>query len=88
MSTITLAVERTPKETKPAKPKDKDDGRLPGRARPTAGDALKTFLVASATVAGALLPWLVLMLVLAIPGWPLLRRLRRREAAAADRRAA
>ena len=41
-------------------------------------DALKTFLVGLSTVAGALLPWLVLVLVLAIPGWPLVRRLRRR----------
>ena len=29
-------------------------------------------------MAGALLPWLVLALVLAVPGWPLVRRLRRR----------
>ena len=43
-------------------------------------DALHGFLIGAATVAGALLPWLVLALVLAIPGWPLVRRLRRREA--------
>ncbi len=80
MSTITLAVERTPKATKP-KPKDHDEaGFLSGLS--DGWGALKTFLVASSTVAGALLPWLVLMLVLAIPGWPLFRRLRRRESAA------
>jgi hypothetical protein len=81
MSTITLAVERTHKATKP-KPKDHDEaGFLSGLS--DGWGALKTFLVASATVAGALLPWLVLMLVLAIPGWPLFRRLRRREPSAA-----
>jgi len=83
MSTITLAVERTPKETKP-KPKPKDDdeaGFLSGLS--DGWGALKTFLVGSSTVVGALLPWLVLMLVLAIPGWPLFRRLRRRPPAAA-----
>ena len=80
MSTITLAVERTPKATKP-KPKDDDEaGFLSGLS--DGWGALKTFLVGVATVAGALLPWLVLMLVLAIPGWPLFRRLRRREPAA------
>ncbi len=80
MSTITLAVERTAKATKP-KPKDHDEaGFLSGLS--DGWGALKTFLVGSSTVAGALLPWLVLMLVLAVPGWPLLRRLRRREPAA------
>ena len=80
MSTITLAVERTPKATKP-KPKDHDEaGFLSGLS--DGWGALKTFLVGVSTVAGALLPWLVLMLVLAIPGWPLFRRLRRREPAA------
>lgn len=80
MSTITLAVERTPKATKP-RPKDRDEaGFLSGLS--DGWGALKTFLVASSTVAGALLPWLVLVLVLAIPGWPLFRRLRRRESAA------
>jgi Domain of unknown function (DUF4349) len=77
MSTITLAVERTPEATKP-KPEDHDEaGFLSGLS--DGWGALKTFLVASSTVAGALLPWLVLLLVLAIPGWPLFRRLRRSE---------
>ncbi len=76
MSTITLAVERTPKAIKP-KPTEHDDaGFLSGLS--DGWGALKTFLVGSSTVAGALLPWLVLMLVIAIPGWPLVRRLRRR----------
>jgi len=81
MSTITLAVERTPAATKP-EPKDDDEaGFLSGLS--DGWGALKTFLVGTSTVAGALLPWLVLILVLAIPGWPLFRRLRRREPAAA-----
>ena len=65
-----------------AKPKPKDDDDEPASCpgSPAAGSALKTFLVGGSTVAGALLPWLVLVLVLAIPGWPLVRRLRRRQA--------
>jgi len=78
MSTITLAIERTPEQAKP-KPKDDDEtGFMAGLAG--GWDALHSFLTGAATVAGALLPWLVLALVLAIPGWPLVRRLRRREA--------
>ena len=56
MSTITLAVERTPKDAKP-KADDDDTGFMAGL---TGGwDALRAFLVGVATVAGALLPWLV-----------------------------
>ncbi len=76
MSTITLAVERTSKDEKPKA--DDDTGFVAGL---TAGwHALRGFLVGASTVAGALIPWLVLVLVLAIPGWPLARRLRRRQA--------
>jgi len=78
MSTITLAVERTSEQAK-AKPKDDDDtGFMAGLAG--GWHALRGFLIGASTVAGALLPWLVLALVLAIPGWPLARRLRRRPA--------
>jgi hypothetical protein len=81
MSTITVAVERTPAKAKP-KPEHHDAaGFLSGLS--DGWGALKTFLVGASTVAGALLPWLLLALVLAVPGWPLLRRLRRREPAAA-----
>jgi hypothetical protein len=81
LSTITLAVERTPDKAKP-KPEQHDAaGFLSGLSG--GWGALKTFLVGASTVAGALLPWLLLALVLAVPGWPLLRRLRRREPAAA-----
>jgi hypothetical protein len=78
MSTITLAVERTPAKAKP-EPDDDDSGFLAGLSG--GWKAMKAFLVGLSTVAGALLPWLVLALVLAIPGWPVYRRLRRRESA-------
>jgi Domain of unknown function (DUF4349) len=81
MSTITVSVERTPAKAKP-KPEPHDAaGFLSGLSG--GWGALKTCLVAAATVTGALVPWLVLLLILAVPGWPLLRRLRRREHAAA-----
>jgi hypothetical protein len=80
MSTITLAIERTREATEP-KPKDDDEtGFLSGLSG--GWGALKTFLVGGSTVAGALLPWLILALVLAVPGWPVYRRLRRRVSAA------
>jgi hypothetical protein len=81
MSTITLAVERIPEKAKPKPKKDHDEaGFISGLS--DGWGALKTFLVGASTVAGALLPWLLLALLLAIPGWPLFRRLRRRDAAA------
>jgi hypothetical protein len=77
MSTITLSVER--RET--ATPKPDSHTHATGFLAGLSGGwgALKGFLVAAATVAGALLPWLVLGLVLAVPGWPLVRRLMRRQ---------
>jgi hypothetical protein len=81
MSTITLSVERTPATVKP-KPRHHDEaGFISGLSG--GWGAMKSFLVGAATVAGALLPWAVLVLVLVIPGRPLLRRLRRRPASAA-----
>jgi hypothetical protein len=80
LSTITLSVERTPEKAGPAPDPDTDDaGFLTGLSG--GWKAMKGFLVGLATVAGALLPWLVLALVLAVPGWPLVRRLRRRPVA-------
>jgi hypothetical protein len=80
LSTITLSVERTAKAKPEPKPDTDDAGFLAGLSG--GWKALKSFLVAMATVAGALLPWLVLALVLAVPAWPLIRRLRRRQPAA------
>jgi hypothetical protein len=78
MSTITLSVERTSK----AGPPSETDHEVAGFISGLSGGwgAMKSFLVGASTVAGALLPWLVLALVLAVPGWPLVRRLRRRTA--------
>jgi Domain of unknown function (DUF4349) len=81
MSTITLALERTPAKVHPKPKEDDEAGFLSGLSG--GWGALKAFLVGAATVAGALLPWLLLALILAVPGWPLLRRLRRREEVAA-----
>jgi hypothetical protein len=76
MSTITLSVERTSKAKPQPKPDHDEAGFLSGLAG--GWGAMKSFLVGASTVAGALLPWLLLALVLAVPGWPLARRLRRR----------
>lgn len=80
MSTITVSVERT-KEPAPAAEQDEDEaGFLTGL---DAGwDALKTFAVGVATFLGAVLPWTLVLLVLGLPGWTLVRRLRRRPAPA------
>ncbi|QIG41602.1 DUF4349 domain-containing protein [Nocardioides anomalus] len=75
LSTITLTVERTPADHA-APPEQDDAGFLAGLSG--GWDALLTFLVASATVAGALLPWLGLALLVGVPTWSVLRRLRRR----------
>jgi hypothetical protein len=80
MSTITLSVERTPAKAEPKPGHHDEAGFLSGLS--DGWGALKTFLVGASTVAGALLPWLLLALLLAVPAWPLLRRLRRREQAA------
>ena len=78
MSTITLAIERTQEHAKPQPKDDNDNAFMTGLNG--GWDALRGFLSGAATVSGALLPWLALALVLAVPGWPLARRLRRREA--------
>ena len=76
MSTITVTIEQPPEHAKPEPEKDDDTGFLAGLAG--GWHAMESFLVGLSTVAGALLPFLVLGLVLAVPGWPLFRRLRRR----------
>ena len=79
MSTITVSVERT--REKAEEEKEDDAGFFAGLA--AGWDGLTTFGVGLATVVGALLPWMIVLAILAIPAWPLLRRLRRREAPAA-----
>jgi hypothetical protein len=81
MSTITVSVERTREKEPGTEEKKRETGFLAGLA--AGWDGLTTFGVGLATVIGALLPWTILLALIAIPGWPLLRRLRRREAPAA-----
>jgi len=77
-----VSIERTKEKKKPvsAKQKDDDSGFLAGLESGWHG--LKTFGVGLATVLGALLPWMVVAAVVAVPGIPLLRRFRRRAPAA------
>ena len=78
MATINVSVERT-KVKKPAPPvEDEDSGFFAGLN--TGWDGLKTFAVGLATVLGALLPWMIVAAVIAIPAVPLLRRHRRKDA--------
>ncbi|GAB3254284.1 DUF4349 domain-containing protein [Nocardioides dilutus] len=79
MATINVSVERIKEKKKPAVEKEDDSGFFAGLA--TGWHGLKTFGVGLATVVGALLPWLVVAVVVAIPGVPLLRRFRRKEPA-------
>jgi hypothetical protein len=81
MSTITVSVERTREKAPATKEKKHETGFLAGLA--AGWDGLTAFGVALATVLGALLPWMLVLAILAVPGWPLLRRLRRRAAPAA-----
>ena len=79
MATVNVSVERI-KEKKPAAEpphKDDDSGFFAGLSDGWSG--LKTFGDGVATVVGALLPWTIVAGILAIPGVPLYRRLRRRE---------
>jgi hypothetical protein len=74
MSTIKVNLERKPDAIPPEK-KDDDSGFLAGLAAGWSG--LKTTVVAVATVVGAVLPFAVVALVLGLPVWLLVRRLRR-----------
>lgn len=80
MSTITVNVERKPEE-RPDEPEEQDDdGFLAGLS--AGWDALGTFATGLATVAGAVLPFAVVIAVLGLPVLLLLRRNRRRPAPA------
>lgn len=80
MSTITVSLERTP--TKSAAGGEQDDEAGFGSGLDAGWEALKDFGVGLATVVGAVLPWTLVLLVLAIPGRLVVRRLRRRPATA------
>jgi hypothetical protein len=74
MSTITVHLQRHP--TEEPEEEDGDDGFLAGLS--AGWEALGTVAVGLATVAGAVLPFAVLALVLGLPGWLLLRGVVRR----------
>ena len=74
MSTITVHLQRHPSEE--PEEEDGDDGFLAGLS--AGWEALGTVAVGLATVAGAVLPFAVLALVLGLPGWLLLRGVVRR----------
>ncbi|MDI6910085.1 DUF4349 domain-containing protein [Nocardioides sp.] len=75
LSTIVVSIDEIP--AKKAAPKKEDDtGFLAGLSAGWGG--LKTFAVALATVLGALLPWLVVIVVLGVPTLLLVRAARRR----------
>lgn len=81
MSTITVSLERTPEKTIAPTKKTDTTGFLPGLRAGWSG--LRHVAVGVATVSGALLPFLIVLLVLLVPGWPLARRLRRRRTTSA-----
>jgi multidrug efflux pump subunit AcrA (membrane-fusion protein) len=73
MATVKVSIERKPD---PKAPVTKDDsGFLAGLA--SGWDGLKTTVVAVATVVGALLPFAVVVLLVGVPVWLLVRRMRR-----------
>jgi hypothetical protein len=78
MSTITVRL-RT--KDAPPPPSDEDSGFLAGLAG--GWHALTTVLVGAATVAGAVLPFAVLLALLGVPAWLLLRASTRRRRTAA-----
>lgn len=78
MSTVTVSVDRSPRSPAPV---DRAGGFLAGLHAGWDGLTALAFVVA--TTAGAVLPFAVLLLVLLVPAWPLVRRLRRRHARAA-----
>lgn len=77
MSTITVSIDEIPKATT-TKHED-STGFLAGLS--AGWDALATFAVALATAFGAVLPWLVVLLVLGPPAWLVGRAIRRRVSA-------
>ena len=77
MATINVSLERTKeKKSPPAEKKDDETGFFAGLE--SGWDGLTTFGVGLATVLGALLPWMIVAGVVAVPTVPLLRRYRRR----------
>ena len=83
MSTISVNISLPPKEKKEAKKEEPEEaGFLAGLE--DGWQALKSFGTGTATVAGALLPWTVVLLVVGGPVLLLVRRIRRRDGDAPD----
>ena len=74
MATVKVNIERQP-DPKASVTEDDDSGFLAGLA--AGWDGLKKTVVAVATVVGALLPFTVLVLLVGVPVWLLVRRMRR-----------
>jgi hypothetical protein len=72
MATITLSIEPPREEREEAAPEEDDDGFLAGLAG--GWDALKDVTTGLLTVGGAVLPFALVLLVLAVPARVLLRR--------------
>ncbi len=81
MSTITVSLERTKEKVVEKQKEQEETGFLAGLH--AGWDGLTTVAVGLATVVGVLLPFLVVFLVLLVPGWPLARWLRRRRTTSA-----
>jgi hypothetical protein len=73
MSTVSVSIDRSRSRVTAA---GDDSGFLAGLR--AGWDGLTAVAVALATTAGALLPFAAVLLLLLVPGWPLVRRLRRR----------
>ncbi len=69
MSTITVHLEKTPKKKAAAA---EDRGFLAGLSAGWAG--LQSFVTGAATIVGAILPFAILALIIALPTWLILRR--------------
>ncbi|MBB6627094.1 DUF4349 domain-containing protein [Nocardioides sp. KIGAM211] len=83
MSTVTVSLERTPEKKPVVEEKKKDDATGFVAGLKSGWSGLSHVAVGAATVAGAALPFLVLLLVLLVPGLPLGRRLLRRRTTSA-----
>lgn len=82
MSTISVNISLPPKEKETKKEEPEEAGFLAGLE--DGWKALKSFGTGTATVAGALLPWTVVLLVVGGPVLLLVRRIRRRDGDAPD----
>jgi hypothetical protein len=81
MATVKVNIERRPDPKAPVA-EDDDSGFLAGLA--AGWDGLKTTVVAVATVVGALLPFAVVVLLVGVPVWLLVRRMRKSAAGPAQ----